>query len=413
MKVLLVNRHLGRVGGDATYTLQLARLLEERGHSVTAFGLQGNVAEGLSAPILMEPMDFPGLLQRGGPAAALKVLGRTIYSPRARALMDRVLEQQRPDIVHLQNIHHHITPSVITAAAARRVPVVWTLHDYTVICPNGNLWRKGSVCEQCRPLRFHRAVVNRCKRDSMLASAVAAVETSAHRLMGVFRNVQLFIAPSRFLQEKLQDFGFFPDKVVHLDNFLPAASRREATPPGRSLLYIGRLIEEKGISTLLKAAELWGEIPLVIAGDGPMRSNVEEACRLNRNISFVGQVGEQDLQALKGNALAVLVPSTWYENQPFSVLEAFAACRPVVASELGALPELIGEEEERGLLFQPGDPQALAAAVRRLWAQPALAETMGVAAGAFVRERFSSNRHYEGLMQLYRRAGATGMDRAA
>jgi len=410
MKVLLVNRHLGRVGGDATYTLQLARLLEERGHSVTAFGLQGNVAAGLSAPILMEPMDFPGLLQRGGPAAALKVLGRTIYSLRARALMDRVLEQHRPDIVHLQNIHHHITPSVITAAAARRVPVVWTLHDYTVICPNGNLWRNGSVCEQCRPLRFHRAVVNRCKRDSMLASAVAAVETSAHRLMGVFKNVQLFIAPSRFMQEKLRDFGFFSDKVVHLDNFLPAASG-QGTPPGGSLLYTGRLIEEKGIATMLEAAHRC-EVPLVVAGDGPMKPLVEEACRRNRRISFVGHVGEGDLQHMRRQALAVVIPSECYENQPYALLEAFASGRPVIASDLGSLPDLIGKEE-RGLLFRPSDPESLAVAIRRLAAQPALAETMGVAAAAFVRERFSSNKHYEGLMKLYRRAGATGMDRAA
>ena len=240
--------------------------------------------------------------------------------------MDRVLEEQRPDIVHLQNIHHHLTPSVITAAAARQVPVVWTLHDYTVICPNGNLWSKGSVCEQCRPLRFHRAVVNRCKRDSTLASAMAAVETTAHRLMGVFKNVRLFIAPSRFLQAKLRDFGFFADKVVHLDNFLPAASHQETTAPGGTLLFIGRLIEEKGIATMLEAADRF-EVPLVVAGDGPMRPLVEEACRRNRRISFVGHVGENDLRHLRQQALAVLVPSECYENQPFYITRGLR-CRP-------------------------------------------------------------------------------------
>lgn len=410
MRVLLVNRHLSRTGGDAAYTLDLARLLESRGHSVAAFGLKGDIPEGLAAPVLMEPMDFPGLLERGGPAAALKVLGRTIYSPAARALMDRAIEEQRPGIVHLQNIHHHLTPSVITAAAARGVPVVWTLHDYTVICPNGNLWSNGSVCEQCRSVRFHRAVVNRCKRDSTLASAVAALETSAHRVMGLFKSVRLFIAPSRFLMEKVREFGFFGDRLAHLDNFVPAAPR-ETTPPGGSLLFVGRLIEEKGIATLLRAADRC-EVPLVVAGDGPLRPLVEEACRRNPRVSWAGHVGTRQLEELRSKALAVVIPSEWYENQPLAALEAFAAGRPVIASNLGALPELIGHEE-RGVLFAPGDPVSLAAAATRLAGQPELARAMGAAGAAIVRERFSPDRHYEGLMALYRRAGATGIERAA
>ncbi len=412
MKVLLVNRYLYRRGGDATYTLSLARLLQEKGHEVVCFGLRAPENDrSVRAPVLVDPIDFPALLEAGGFAGALKVLRRTIYSREARERMEQVLDAERPQIVHLQNIHHHLSPSVIAAAYARRIPVVWTLHDYSVICPNGNLYSNGRTCEECRLARFHRMVVNRCKRGSLGASLVAALESAVHRAMGIFDRVDAFIAPSRFLAAKLRHFGFFPERVVHIDNFIaipavdppgpPPAAKRVPGGPGY-LLYAGRLAADKGIGTLLEAAGRWGDIPLKIAGDGPLRGVVLEACRRQPRIEYLGQVGPERVRDLLRGAVAAVVPSDWYENQPYAVLEAFAAGRSVIGSDHGAIPELLGDGE-RGLLFRPGDPDDLARTAARLAADPVGAARMGAAGFRLARERFSPQAHYDELTTLYER----------
>jgi glycosyltransferase involved in cell wall biosynthesis len=422
MKILLVNRYLYRRGGDATYTLSLARLLQERGHQVICFGLDAPENDpDVNAPVLLEPIDFPGLLERGGLAAAVKVLRRTIYSREAAARMDELLDGERPDIVHLQNIHHHLSPSVIAAAARRAVPVVWTLHDFSVICPNGNLFARGRVCEECRPVRFHRMVVNRCKRASLPASAVAALESAVHRAMRLFDSVDLFIAPSRFLADKLREFDFYPGRVVHLDHFIEPADTgsghgaRAGTAPARGpgcLVYAGRLVPDKGIATLLQAASRWGRIPLKVAGDGEMRQAVVEAAARNPLVEYLGHVDGADLRGLLASSLAAVVPSVCYENQPYAVLEAWREGRPVIGAGHGGLADLLGDGE-RGLTFLPGDADDLARATMRLAAEPSTADRMGAAGRLLIETRFSPQAHYERLMALYDRARARGMTDAA
>ena len=413
MKVLLVNRYLYRRGGDATYTIALARLLQERGHEVICFGLRTPQNDpSLNVPVAVDPIDFPALLDRGGITSAIEVMRRTVYSYESKAKMEAVLDTERPDIVHLQNIHHHLSPSVISAAAGRQTPVVWTMHDFSVICPNGNLFSNGRVCEECRPTRFHRVIINRCKRGSVPASLVAAMESTVHRVIGIFKGVSLFIAPSQFVASKLCDFGFFPERIVHLNHFISrddgssaSTSRQSELEKGMSgyLLYAGRLVPEKGIVTLLKAASRWGKLRLKIAGDGPLRDTVRQACRRNQQIEFLGWVGERQLRSLHQDAMGAVVPSEWYEPFGFAVVESLAMGRPVIGSAIGAIPELVGQES-RGFLFRPGDPDDLARAVRELASDPARAAEMGSEGLRFVRENLSSDAHYERLMGIYSRA---------
>ncbi len=422
MKVLLVNRYLYRRGGDATYTIALARLLQQKGIDVVCFGLQAPENDpALRIPVTIPPIDFPVLMERSGLSSVFKVLCRTIYSREARARMEEVLDAERPDIVHLQNIHHHLSPSVIAAAAGRKVPVVWTLHDYSVICPNGNLFSRGRTCEECRPARFRRMIVKRCKRNSLPASLVAATESAVHRALGVFDRVSLFIAPSRFLAGKLEEFGFHSGKIVHLDNFIepsPASApggsprRRDGGAGRRALVFTGRLIADKGIATLLQAAERWGDIPLRIAGEGPLSDLVRAASLRCPAIEYLGAIDAARVSTLLTGSLGAVIPSISYENQPFGVLEAFAAGRPVIGASHGGIPELIGDEE-RGLLVRPGDPEDLVRAVHRLAADHSEADRMGQAGRRFVEERFSPQVHYDGLMRLYHRARNDEVNRAA
>jgi len=239
----------------------------------------------------------------------------------------------------------------------------------------------------------------------------------------VFDLVDLYIAPSGFMADKLREFAFYPERVVHVDHFLAPTHEAADTPPSSLpsrgtqdrvgyVLYAGRLLEDKGIQTLLASIPDWGGVGLKIAGDGPMREAVIDACRRHPCAQYVGKVEGGEVQRLLRGALAAVVPSLCYENQPYAVLEAFAAGRPVVGSSHGSLPEMIGDRK-RGLMFRPGDPEDLARAVRHLAGDPAAASEMGRAGRLLVETRFSPQSHYERLMSVYDRASGRKITDAA
>ncbi len=403
MNILLVNTRHFRGGGDATYTFNLADLLRAHDHAVAFFAMQDerNLPDP-NADLFVSYIDFRELNQHKSLAAGLRVGGRAIYSREARAKFRRLLARVRPDLVHVQNLHGHLTPSVILEARAQGLPVVWTLHDYKLICPNATFLndRTGEICEACGAHAYYQPILKRCKKGSLLASALASLEAYAHGLVGVRDRVDAFLTPSRFLRDKLLSRGFEPAQVHHLPNFVPPdmfGPREEAAPP--YLLFLGRLEAIKGVATLLEACRLAPEVRLVLAG--PVEGVAPRAWldQLPANATYAGFQQGDALRRLLGGARAVVVPSIWYENQPASILEAFAARKPVIASDLGGMTELVSGG--RGLLAPPGNAEALAGAMRWLAAHPAEARAMGDAAYAYVTAEHSPGRHYEQLMSVY------------
>jgi glycosyltransferase involved in cell wall biosynthesis len=406
MRILHVNKFLYRHGGAEAYMLELADLQREAGHEVEFFGMEHQLnpphryADRFPKQVQLDPPP-PGLRRRAAAAA------RMIYSAASRRGMEEVVRSFRPHVAHLHNIYHQLSPSVLRPLARADVPAVMTLHDYKLACPSYLFLDHGEVCEACLGGFFGHAVVRRCKDDSIGASAVLAVESTVQRLTGAYGSVRVFVCPSRFLAAKMAQAGVYPDRLQVLSNFVDVRGLAAKTEPGGPVVYIGRLWPEKGVDVLIEAIGGLAGSELLLVGEGPERPRLEAlaAARAPGRVRFLGWLPRDDALRLLRSATVLAVPSRSQENQPLVVLEAFACGVPVVASHLGGLPELV-EPGRYGEIVPAGDPDALAAALGRLLADPTRALAIGRAARARAERDFSPERHLERLMGLYAGAGA-------
>jgi glycosyltransferase involved in cell wall biosynthesis len=401
LKIILANKFLYPRGGDCLYTLRLMKLLREAGHEVFPFSMihPSNIETGYEK-YYVSHIDFNEKLKRPSPLGALKVVARSIVNIEAARGMDRLIKDTRPDIVHLQNIHHQLTPAIIEPALRHKVPVVWTLHDYILNCPNDNFYRCGKVCSECLQGGFYHAIIHRCKKGSLGASIVAAAESYTHTPNRLAGKVAKFICPSKFMADILVKGGMPEQKVISIPNFLPPL---EIEANGEDyFLFFGRLTAEKGVDTLIRAFNIWGKGRLFIAGDGPQRGEYQTLCEdANiRNVTFLGHQTQTSVHRLLAGCKAAIVPSTWWENLPYSVMETMAAGKPVIASRIGGIPEMV-EHGINGLLFSAGNSADLCDMLDLIWNSPEKAHTLGKAGQAKVLSEYSPEKHYKRLMQVY------------
>jgi glycosyltransferase involved in cell wall biosynthesis len=411
MRILLVNTRHFPGGGDSTYTFNLAHLLREKGHKVAFFAMQDpNNIPDVNSDLFVSYIDFKELNRKKNLYMGLKTLSRAIYSTEARKNFSQMLDRIQPDIIHLQNIHAHITPSIIFEASRRKLPLVWTLHDYKLICPNTHFRVDATheICEACGRSAFFHAVLKKCKKNSLLASGMATIEAYAHRCMRVQQRIDFFLSPSVFLKNKLVERGVPSAKMLHLPLFLPDElfripnHSRESHDEGY-ILFLGKLEPIKGIYPLLEASHLAPETRLILAGrvGEPLASQLPAL--LPPHAEYAGMKQGEDLYRLLVGARAIVLPSLCYENQPFSITEAFAAGKPVIASDLGGMAELI-KNSEGGLLVPPGNVDALAEALRWMTLHPKEASQMGQKAQEYAYRVHSSKIHYQKLMHVYQQA---------
>lgn len=414
MRILLVNTRHYPGGGDSNYTLNLADLLRSQGHLVFFFAMHtaGNLPDP-NADLFVSEIDYRELNRQKSPATALKVLARSIYSREARQKFAQLLDRVQPDLIHLQNLHAHLTPSIIFEAKQRGLPVVWTLHDYKLICPNSHfrLDQTGEICEACRGGRFYQALLKGCKKGSRLASGMASLEAYVHTWLRVREQVDSYLCPSAFLRGKLLENGFPADQTLHLPLFLPEPAFACQTEADGYLLFLGKLEALKGLETLLAAARLAPGVKLILAGRAEAAVARQLAGGLPPNVEYVGFQTGQALEILRRRACALVLPSHWYENQPLSLLEAFALGKPVIATNLGGMRELVGENE-RGWLVPPGDAQALAEAMQWMASHPCEAGELGRQAFDYARQFHSAQSHLVGLGQIYEQAISASSKRA-
>lgn len=406
MRVLQVNTYHYRRGGDCVHALGLADALREQGHEVRFFGMHHpenlpSADEDYWLPYL----DFVELNASKSPRNALRVLQRTLYSTEAARGIRRMVGDWRPDVANFHSVMGHLSLSVLVELNRLGVPVVWTLHDYKLLCPNTQLLRRGEVCEACKGGHFTNCLRDRCKKDSAAASAVAMLEAQVARFIGPGRRVTTFVAPSRFLLDKFAEFGWDTSNFVHVPNFAPG----DDVPARRAVdenlfVYAGRLDPAKGVGTLIDAVGRTRDARLQVAGDGPLRE--ELLARAERTapgrVTFLGRVGADELSRLRDAAVATIVPSEWYENSPYSVTEAFRRGCPAIASRIGGLPELV-IDEETGLLFDARDAGQLADRMRRLSGDPALRARLSEGARAAA-ERLGIEDYAFRMVEVYRAA---------
>ncbi len=401
MKILIANKYLYPRGGDCLYTLRLMDLLKSRGHEVIPFTMNHpeNIKTGFEE-YFVDHIDFREELENFNLSGAVKVTARSIINKQAAERMDRILEDHKPDIVHLNNIHHQLTPSILEPAARRNTPIIWTLHDYILTCPDHNHLRDGSVCVKCADGNNSHAVINRCKKGSFGASLLAALECTYFKREKLWAMINKFICPSRFMADFLISKGFPPGRVTNISNFLPSV---QTDSRGQDyFLYFGRLSQEKGVDVLLQAMSILKKGRLVIAGDGPD----EDMLRTKtldmglENIEFVGRKTPSAIMKLLSGCLAAIVPSIWLENFPYSVMESMSSGKPIIGSRIGGIPELV-ENGQTGLLFEPGNAIQLAERMERIIGNPEEAARMGLAGREKALGLYTSDKHYSAIMDLY------------
>jgi glycosyltransferase involved in cell wall biosynthesis len=407
MKILLVNNYYYNRGGDCTYLFSLKKLLEEKGHRVSIFSMHHpQNFDSEYSRYFVSYINYDEEIKNVSIYSSLKVLNRTIYSKEAKVKIEELIRDERPDIVHLQNIHHHITPSIFYIFKKYKVPVVWTLHDYTLICPNTSFLSHGKICERCKKKKYFWPSIVKCKKDSFGASSMAAFESTLHNLMKIDNYVDAFIAPSKFLYDKFLEYGIKSDKLMRLDHFTTFSCSCEKQTTGAYYLYVGRISEEKGLKTLIDAALRVNSSKLKIAGGGPMSEQMIEYTRSkdkNNIIEFLGHKSLEELIELYKDCKFIVVPSEWYEISGLIIFEAFACGKPAIGSKIGGITELI-KDTERGLLFEPGNVEDLSATIKFLLNNPDIVEEMGNNAREFVVNELSAEKHYHKLIEIYEQA---------
>ena len=391
-----------RRGGDSTHMFNLSELLSENGHEVVHFAMKH--PRNLPSPhsgYFSSEIDFPSLLESGSPASACKVLTKSIYNGEARKKIARLADDTKPDIAHFHNIHGHLTTSIIEPLRKRGIPIVWTCHDYRLVCPNTSFLSRGEVCERCLPTRYWNAPLQRCKKGSLPASFVAMLTSCWDRMTGVPRRVDRFITPSRFLRGKMIEGRIDGDKVIAMPNFTDLDIRPHAGE-GDYFIYTGRLSHEKGIDILIRAAGSIEGARLLLVGEGPVEEELKEEAEKygNGRVEFTGFLSGEDFERKVAGARFIVLPSRWYENLPFSIMEAMAAGKPVVATDIGGIPEMV-DDGETGLLFPVGNEEALRGCLARMNSDPELRREMGRRGREKAERLYGRARHYESIMEVY------------
>lgn len=402
MKILFLNNFYYLRGGSERVLFDEMRLLRSAGHETAIYAR----AHEKNEPAEFQEF-FPAHLDlesTGLSLGSVRTAGELIYSGASRRGLREVLARFKPDIVHAHNIYGRLTLSVLDELKASGIPVVMTLHDLKLLCPSYLMLNAGKPCERCRGHRYYHALFSRCHRGSYPASLVYALESSFNHLLGKYRPVRRFIAPSRFLGEKCVRYGWERGRFVTLANCIASPGGPPEEGRGEYLLYFGRLSREKGVGTLLKACRALAEpVPLLIVGEGPERAALEaEALDAGLPVRFTGYLSGSALSGALRGARVVVIPSECYENAPLSLLEAFAAGKPVLGSRIGGIPELI-DDGVHGFLFEPGDASSLTEALNCFLALPdSAAAALGARARARAERDFSEQRHLEALLELYR-----------
>jgi glycosyltransferase involved in cell wall biosynthesis len=400
MKILFLNKYNFPFSGTETYLFELMQMLQSAGHRVALFSMAN--AQGTHSGFeehLVPHLDFKNAR---GLWTQAKLAGHAVYSRQVRRALREFLGEFHPDVAHVRNTYHHLSPSVFWELHEKNVPVLYHLNDFKIICPSYNLVSRGAACDRCRGGHFWHVLGSGCYDGP--SPIVLAAEAYFHKWLGTYRKcVDRFLAPSRFVREKLIANGFEPGKVDVQYHFQRWPQQVPPQPgPDAPILYFGRLSPEKGLVHLLDAMARLPGVLLKIAGDGPQKAELVSAVQRLQlsNVQFLGQVQPGELPPLIASAQFTVLPSLAYETLGKTILESYAQSRPVIATDLGSRREFVSGGNT-GILYPAGDSQSLAAAISFLTEHRALAAEMGAAGRNLLAKQHSPEKHYATLMDLY------------
>lgn len=376
-RILFVHNAYQQRGGEDSVVDSELELLTKHGHAVELFSRHNDAIIGKSKMVLAAD---------------------TIWSVHSARDFREMLAQFKPDVVHVHNTFPLISPAIYWEAAKLRIPVVQTLHNFRLLCPQAMLLRNHQVCEDCMGSLPWRGVVHGCYRNSRLQTAVLTTMLGTHRLLGTWQNkITRYIALNAFCRDKFIQGGLPADKISIKPNFVDFPQPLDVARKG--FLYVGRLSKEKGIEVLAQAMQTSPDLCLQVAGTGEESSVIQSIA----GVEMLGALPQEAIRQAMGRAVALVIPSIWYENFPRTLVESFASGLPVIASRIGALAELV-QEGVTGLLFEAGNATDLAAKLAWAQAHPAEMASMGQRARTLYEAEFTPEKNYQQLIQIYQAA---------
>ena len=404
MRILYCNKFNYPFSGTESYLFELMQRMEQRGHETALFSMnhhQPSSFAGRSYLIPYQNFKDPSasFLQK------VKLAGHVLYSTAARRRMRECVRDYSPDVAHIRGIYHHLSPSILWELKRQHVPVLYHVNDFKLLCPSYNFVAKGKACQACNGGRFFHVVTEGCYAGPWSSAAVLAGEAYLHHWLRTYeRCVDLFLAPSHFVREKLIENGFPAHRIEVLAHFQELPDEDQLLPDEKYVLYFGRLSAEKGVADLLRAMARLSDVPLVVAGDGPERARLEWLARdlSLQAVRFTGRLDGAELERQVAGASLSVFPSHAYETLGKSILESYAWGRPVIASDLGSRRELV-EHGITGLLYNAGEDKQLAHAIDFLFSRPDLARQMGKAGRERVRRQHDPEQHLDVMLNIYAR----------
>ncbi len=390
MKILLANKFYYRRGGDCIYMLNLAQLLKTHGHDVAVFAM--DYPENIETEWKRY---FPNEIKFTPGVGMLETFMRMFGLGEVKRKFNSLLNDFKPDVVHLNNIHTQLSPVIARLAHERGIKVIWTLHDYKLLCPRYDCLRNGNkICEECFANK-HKVLEYKCMKNSKLASMLAYKEAMKWSREKLESYTDTFICPSQFMYNKMAQGGFDRKKMYTLCNFIDIERTMKGSYDKEDYYcFIGRLSFEKGIETLIEAARTLS-YHLKIIGGGPLADILKEKAK-GTNIEFTGYKEWSELKEIVGKARFSVVPSEWYENNPLSVIEAQCLGTPVLGANIGGIPELI-KEGVNGMCFESRNIMDLKNKIEKMFILNV--DYKQLAKGSQI--RYSSEKHYYELLKLY------------
>jgi glycosyltransferase involved in cell wall biosynthesis len=331
-----------------------------------------------------------------------RFIAGTVYSKKSVRDIGEIIQEVRPDVALVQNVFPLISPSIYYALHTRQIPIVQLVYNYRLICPNAVLYTEGKICERCIHGNYTHAIVHKCFRNSYALSALYSVTLAAHRHTGnLSKLITAYITPDQFLKNKLVEGGFPDDRIFPVLNPFDVTQYAPSFTHKNYFVYFGRIVHEKGIFTLLGAMKALPNTRLMVVGDGDAYMDAKEFVLKEQlsNVQFTGPKYGASLLEILRDAIAVIVPTLWYDNSPMVIHQAFALGKPVIASDIDGIPEIV-TNNETGLLFTPGDSMQLAEKIRLLEKDNNLLSRLSINARNKAETEFTSQHRYDGLMSV-------------